>query len=313
MVAVGVVGCGGSRDLSGDIVVRGSTTVLPIVSNVADGFARRNPLVTFDVDMVGSQEGIADLCAGLVPVAGSSRPLTRDERRNCRSSGVEVATLKVAHDAVVLLSRTDPPVTCLTLEQIYAAAGPDARGVDTWSEVAAASGTPTVTLPAGPFVLVGPGSASGTVAVFQAEALGPVAEQRGTTPVVRDDYVSVAAEQAIRNALAVRPGALGFVGYTTAAPWFDDLRPVAVDGGSGCARPVPANLRDHSYPLTRDLYLVVDLGVARREQQVEAFVSTFLGPAGRSAAVRAESVPLSTAEATRESERWRSLVDGSGA
>ena len=316
LVVVAVAGasaaCGGGSDLSGTVTVRGSTTLLPVVSEVADGFARRNPLVDFDVDMVGSQEGINDFCAGLVPIAGSSRPLTPSERANCRTSGVHFASFEVAHDAVVLLSRTDPPLTCITLPQLYAAAGPDARGVDTWEQIAAASGTSPSDLPSGPFELVGPGPKSGTLAVFQADALGPEAAQRGASARIRDDYTVVDAEQAIRNALSTRPGAIGFVGYATAVDWSGSIRPVAVDDGGGCVRPTPASLRDGSYPLTRDLFLLVNLDDARTQPQIRGFVTAFLGAEGQAAPGRVGSVSLSTAETERESARWADLAKGGG-
>ena len=311
LVAV-AAGCGGSERLSGPIVVRGSTTVLPIVSQVADGFARRHPYVDFDVDMVGSEDGIADLCSGLVPLAGSSRPLTEDERQSCRASGVDVATFEIAHDAVVLLSRTDPAVRCLTLAQIEAAAGSEARGRDSWEEVARASGTPVADLPSGPFTLVGPGPGSGTLAVFEAEALGPPAAARGVDARIRDDYTAVEAEQAIRNALATRPGSLGVVGYTTAVHWLGQLRPVAVDAGKGCVSPTPAAIRSGRYPLSRDLYLLVDVGAVRERPQVAAFVGDFLGPTGRDAPAQVGSVALSGSQADRVARKWRTRLSGGG-
>ena len=312
LAVLALSGCGGDTSNAGIVTVRGSTTLLPVVSAVASKFARTHSLVDFDVDMTGSQSGIDQFCAGLVPLAGSSRPLKEVERENCAASGVHFVSLLVAHDAVVLLTRTDPSLGCLTLSQIYAAAGAQARGVDTWEQVGAAPGSSPNGLPTGSFTLVGPGGQSGTLAVFEEQAIGPIAAQMGTEAGVRDDYVAVNAEQAIRNVMSTKPGSLGFVGYATAADWRDSVNPVAIDAGKGCRRPSVANLRSGSYPLSRDLYLFVNVDSAKQAPQVQAFVTTFLSPDGLKTADEVGSVSLSPAQGTLERDRWNRRIDGSG-
>jgi len=313
VIVVGVValaGCGAPEPLTGTVAVRGSRNVLPIVSGYAGGFAEEHPYVRFDVAMNGTGVGVEEFCAGLVPIVGASRALSPAERAACRASGVPYARFVVARDAVILFTRTDPPATCLTLPQVYAAAGAPATGTTTWEEVARRSGTPVDGWLTGPVTVVGPPETSGTMTVFVDLALVPVADATGEAPGLRADYQTVSAEQGVRSAATARPGALGIAGYASAADWRDDLRLAAIDAGDGCVRPTPETISDGSYPLSRSLEVLVNLGWARRDPAVRTFVAGLLDPA-RSAQVRAVGgVPVGERTASRNGERWRALLDG---
>jgi phosphate transport system substrate-binding protein len=307
---VALAGCGTSEPLTGSVAVRGSRNVLPIVSAYAGGFAEEHPYVRFDVAMNGTGVGVEEFCAGLVPVVGASRALSPAERAACRASGVPYARFVVARDAVILFTRTDPPATCLTLPQVYAAAGAPATGTTTWEEVARRSGTPVDGWLTGPVAVVGPPETSGTMTVFVDLALVPVADATGEPPGLRADYQTVSAEQGVRSAATARPGALGIAGYAVAADWRDDLRLAAVDAGAGCVSPTPANIASGAYPLSRPLEILVNLAWARRDPVVQAFVSGLLDPA-RAAQVRAVGgVAVGGRTAVRNGERWRTLLDG---
>jgi len=305
-----LAGCGAADPLTGTVAVRGSRNVLPIVSAYAGGFSDAHPYARFDVAMNGTGVGVEEFCAGLVPVVGASRPLSAAERGSCRASGVRYARFVVARDAVILFTRTDPPATCLTLPQVYAAAGAPSTGVTTWEDVARRSGTPPDGWLTGPLSVVGPPEASGTMTVFVDLALAPVAEATGQVAGLRPDYQTVSAEQGVRAAATARPGSLGVAGYAVAADWRDDLRLAAVDAGDGCVRPTTDTIVDGSYPLSRSLAVLVNLEQARRDPLVREFVTGLLDPA-RAAEVRAAgSVPVRSGAATRNGTRWRALLDG---
>ncbi len=304
-------GCGGADPLTGTIAVRGSRNVLPIVSAYAGGFSDAHPYVRFDVTMNGTGVGIAEFCAGLVPVAGASRPLSAAERAACQASGVRYARFVVGRDAVILFTRTDPPATCLTLPQVYAASGAPSTGVTTWEDVARRSGTPPDGWLTGPLSVVGPPETSGTMTVFVDLALAPVAEVTGQPAGLRADYRTVSAEQGVRAAASARPGSLGVAGYAVATDWREDLRLAAVDAGDGCVSPTAETIADGTYPLSRSLEVLVNVEQARRDPLVREFVTGLLDPA-RAAEVRAAgSVPVRSGAAIRNGKRWRSVLDGS--
>ena len=81
----GATGHGGATDgeLSGEIVVSGSSTVEPITSIVAEDFAAANPDVQYRVDGPGTGDGFALFCAGETDVSDASRAINPEEIAAC--------------------------------------------------------------------------------------------------------------------------------------------------------------------------------------------------------------------------------------
>jgi phosphate transport system substrate-binding protein len=63
------------------LVVTGSSTIYPLMTDIAQRFERLNPGISIDVRSGGSGKGIADLRGGVSDIAMVSRQLADDERR----------------------------------------------------------------------------------------------------------------------------------------------------------------------------------------------------------------------------------------
>jgi len=318
-VAVGIAivslsaGCG-SSSLDGRVSIVGSTTLLPMMSEVAGNFGAQNPLVTMQVRMTGTGDGAGLFCDGLVWITAASRALNERELASCTAAGVEFARLQVADDAVVLFTPAQAKLpSCLTSEQIYALMGPESASVDSWraaSSIIPGSGS---NLPDSTLNVVGPGSGAGTKQVLLDLIIGPIAKQREQALMLRGNYHALISEQLIPSTTRSAVGGLGFAGLPTLKQASDGLRPLAIDVGNGCVAPTVEHVHDGTYPLARPLYLYVNLQAVNSQPTLEAFVDSVLSDSGLGAAAETGGISLDSAERDATRRHWQAVkVSGKG-
>lgn len=309
--ALAVAGCG-DGDLTGTVQVAGSSTLLPFVSGVAGTFAGENPLTRATVEMTGTSAGMSALCSGTVDVIGASREMSDREKAECTRSGVRWVRLTVAHDALVFFTRKGSKAPkCVTEGDVYAVAGPEASGDALWSDgipLARAMGSRTA-LPRTPIVVVAPGAASGTRQLVVEKVISRTAVARGVDEDIRPDAVEVPSDQVMLGEVLKSPSALAFAGFATVQPWADSVRAIAFDAGSGCVLPTPETVRAGTYPLSRPLYLYVNVDAAQAKPTVAAFTTALVDTADTTASDLGV-IGLNPDEADRSADAWGDALGG---
>lgn len=99
--------------LSGKLTLTGSSTVAPLISEIAKRFESRHAGVRVDVQTGGSSRGIADATKGLADIGMSSRALKETEKTN-------VVAHTLARDGIAMLAHASNPVKNLDDAQILA-------------------------------------------------------------------------------------------------------------------------------------------------------------------------------------------------
>jgi phosphate transport system substrate-binding protein len=115
-----------------EIIISGSTTVLPVMQKAAEGFMAANPGISLAISGGGSGNGIKALNEKLCHVAMSSRDIKSSEIEQGRANGVEPTRIVIAVDALVPVVHPQNPVKGLTaaqLKDIYAGK------ISNWKEV----------------------------------------------------------------------------------------------------------------------------------------------------------------------------------
>lgn len=99
-------------NLSGVLVVGGSTSVAPVMELLGEAYAQLNPDVEVDVQSTGSTAGVTGALDGTYMIGMASRSL--------KSSEVEAGALGVAIgiDGIAVITSTQNPVEDLSLEQV---------------------------------------------------------------------------------------------------------------------------------------------------------------------------------------------------
>ncbi|MCI0662397.1 MAG: substrate-binding domain-containing protein, partial [Acidobacteria bacterium] len=103
---------------SNQMVIVGSTTLLPIAEKAVDAFQKRKPGIKITLTGGGSQIGINALVDGLSDIAMSSRELKQEEKEKLQKKRTEAKGRIVAWDGIVPIVHPSNPVKNLTIAQL---------------------------------------------------------------------------------------------------------------------------------------------------------------------------------------------------
>jgi phosphate transport system substrate-binding protein len=294
-IALGLTACGGGNeqaaaggdgDLSGEVLVDGSSTVQPLTAAAGELFAEEAPGVNVSVGTSGTGGGFEVFCQGSTDISNASRPIKDEEAAVCEENGLEFTELQVATDALTVVVSTDNDfIDCLTTEELATLWKPEAEGtVTTWDQV-------NPDFPSEPIELYGPGTDSGTFDYFTDEI-------NGEEGVSRTDYNASEDDNVIVQGVSGSSSALGYFGYTYFEENADALKAVEIDSGNGCVAPSAETAQDGSYaPLARPLFIYVSNTSAAEKPQVKAFVD-FYATNDADIAEAAQYIPLNDEQRT---------------
>lgn len=318
-------GDAGGGTAEGTVTISGSSTVAPISSIVADEFNAGGSPAEITVDDPGTGDGFALFCEGETDISDASRPINEEEAQACADAGVEFVELEVAFDGItVLTSAGNDDVECLTFADLYALVGPESQGFASWTDAQALATElgSTTELPDAPLDITAPGTESGTYDSFIELALGDPAEARVAAGAItedeaettRTDYSSQADDNAIISGIEGSDSSFGWVGFAFAEGAGDAVKEIEIDGGDGCVAPSVETIADGSYPISRPLYIYVNVANADENPAVAEYVDFYLSDDSLTALVEeAGYVPLPEDRATATRERWETRTTGTAA
>jgi phosphate transport system substrate-binding protein len=277
LLATALNSCG-PDPLTGRVNLSGSSTLAALATKTADRWKALHTGVEVNVEAIGSDAGLERLVRYQdSDFALMSRPLDIKDTQNAETAGVSLIALPVGWDAVCLVvPQGDTWVTSLTRAQAARAFTTAER----WSDLDPA-------WPSKPIhrFLLGPNS--GTADVF-ATALFPQNRTAFRTvpgaQTSEDDHI-------LARGVAEVEGSLGFLGWTTVQEVSPSLRPLALDG----VTPSPQTIRDRSYALPRQLWLITTRDALKRNASARSLVR-FLYDEYPSLAAAAGLVALTEAE-----------------
>lgn len=247
------------------LVMDGSTTVLPFGQAAAERFMKENAHIKISVSGSGTGNGFKALAEGGAQIANASRFIKESEIKMCMDNKVYAVPFAVALDCLVPVVHPSNPVKSLTREQlrdIYSGR------VTNWKEVGGGDH---------PIVAVGRDSSSGTYGTWQEMIM----DAREKTRVSARAQIAASSGAAL-TMIAKNKNAIGYegMGYVT-----KDVKAVAVDGISASA----AGARDGSYPLSRYLFMFTN---GWPSGDLLAFINYMQGPVGQKIVAGTGFVPL---------------------
>lgn len=294
-----------SGQLSGDILVDGSSTVYPITEAMAEEFGKEHPNVRVTVGISGTGGGFKKFCAGETDISNASRPIKPSEVELCTQNGIEYIELPVAFDGLaVMINPENDWATDMTVEELKMLWEPDAQGkITRWNQI-------RPEWPDEEIHLYGAGTDSGTYDYFTDAIVGEEGASRGDFQASEDDNVLV---QGIANDRL----ALGFFGLAYYEENADKLKLVAVDdenpnNGDGPILPNEETVNNGTYqPLARPIFIYVTKDAAERPE-VQGFIDFYLNVDNATNLVREVGyVPLPTSIIELAQQRFNNRVLGS--
>jgi phosphate transport system substrate-binding protein len=226
--------------------ISGSTSMAPVLGELADAYRLTRPNVQVEVLGNGSQAGLQELKAGKVDLAAVS----------WKADGEEVPAglraVPVARDGIAVIVHPSNRITDLTLTQVRSLY----RGeIQDWKALGG---------PALETSVISREDGSGTRNAFEAAVMGG---ERVTF-----NAQVMPTTQAVVELVRRHPEAVGYVSMSALT---DTVRAVPVEG----LLPTPANVRDGSYHLTRHLYLFMPTGPAPEVARFLDFIHSAEGQA----------------------------------
>jgi phosphate transport system substrate-binding protein len=219
---------GGLASAAEKLVITGSSTVAPVVAEIAKRFEQQHSDVRIDVQTGGSHRGLNDARRGLADIGMVSRALKEDER--------DVTPIVLAYDGLTMIVHKDNPIQELTKQQIVDIY---TGKIDNWSAVGG---------PDEDIVVVNKAEGRSTLESF-VEYFGLKTKEIKADVVVGDN------EQGIK-AVAGSPHAIGYVSIGNAEYDADEGVPIKLLPLEG----IPASretVASQKFPIVRPLNLVV--------------------------------------------------------
>ena len=312
--------------LSGEIFVSGSSTVEPISIAAGNAFGDMAPGVAIAVEGPGTGDGFAKFCAGETDISDASRPINEEEQATCADAGIEFIELKVAVDGLsVITSAQDTEIECLSFVDLYALLGPDAVGINNWSDASANADEYAATVtdlgsihtpyPDAELTVTAPGEESGTFDSFVELVIAEVGDVLGVEDAnVRVDYTASPNDNVIIEGVAANPTSLGWVGFAFVEENLDVVKPLQVDGGGGCVEPSAETIASGEYPIARDLFIYVNAAKAAENPALSAFVDYYVNEGITSLLGTGDGqvpyVPLSAEDVAATQAAWTARTTG---
>jgi len=100
------------------IVIKGSTTVLPIAQGTLEAYMKANPGVQMSLSGGGSGEGVKALIDKTTDIANSSREIKKEEIALAETKGVKPVAHVVAFDAIIPVVNPKNKITNLSIDQL---------------------------------------------------------------------------------------------------------------------------------------------------------------------------------------------------
>jgi len=213
---------------AGNLIIKGSTTVLPIAQKVAEAYMKQNPDVKISIEGGGSGNGIKALIDGSTDIADSSRFIKDKEVGMAVEKGRYPVPFAVAYDCIVPVVHTSNTLSNLTIDQlkkIYTG------GVKNWKEIGG---------PNSPVVVISRDTSSGTYEVWEEKVLR---KER-----VFPGALLQASNGAIVQAVSKNKNAIGYIGIGYVNK---EVKALKVNNITGSAE----TTLNGTYPISRALYM----------------------------------------------------------
>jgi len=214
--------------LAGNLVIKGSTTVLPVAQKVAEAYMQQNPDVKISISGGGSGNGIKALIDGSTDIADSSRFIKDKEVKLAVEKGQYPVPFAVAYDCIVPVVHPSNPVVNVTMEQLKAAYKGEIKN---WKDMGG---------PDRPIVVISRDTSSGTYEVWHKKVMK---KER-----VFPGALLQASNGAIVQAVSKNKNAMGYIGLG----YMDEsVKPLTVNGIKGSEE----TTLNGTYPISRPLFM----------------------------------------------------------
>ncbi len=219
------------------IVIKGSDTMVHLVSTWAEHYMKMNPNMEISVTGGGSGTGIAALLNGTTDICAASRKMKGKEFKLAEQKNMQPKEFIVGRDGIAVVLNPNNPIKELTMEQLMKMF---TGAITNWNQVGG---------PDKPIALLSRESNSGTYVFFQEHVL----KKKDYTP----SALLMPASSSIIQTVQDDAWSIGYVGLAYALEAGDKVSILSVKSDETSAGVAPSNdsVKTGSYPIARPLHL----------------------------------------------------------
>lgn len=255
-----------ANELSGEVIMDGSSTVYPIAEAAAEEYMAEQPNVKVSVGMSGTGGGFEKFTKGETDFSNASRPIKEEEKQAAAANDIEFQEFQLAYDGLsVVVNKENDWVDYLTVDELKKMWTEDGT-VKKWSDIR--PGWPDKEIK-----FFSPGHDSGTYDYFD-EVILEGKELVKTAQLAEDDNILVRGVEGDQYAI-------GYFGYAYYLENKDKLKVVPIDGGNGPVEPTNETIETGKYtPLSRPLFTYVNVKSLKEKPQVYDYMEFLLETVG---------------------------------
>lgn len=255
------------------IVIKGSTTVLPIAQAELEAYMKTNQGVQISLSGGGSGDGIKALIDKSTDIADSSREIKKEEIELAAARGVKPVVHVIAHDAIIPVVNPKNKVKGLSIDQlslIYQGK------IKNWKEV----GGEDLKI-----IVISRDSSSGTFESWDHFVM----KKAKVTPRAQ----MLASNGAIVSAIATNKYAISYLGmgYVNKS-----VKGLEVNGVAASAEAALSK----KYPLSRELYMYTN---GEPKGEVAKFITFVKSPEGQKIVAKEGFVPIISSDKTKSGKK----------
>lgn len=255
---------GSNGELSGTVVIAGSTSVQPLSEELAEAFMDKNKNVSVEVQGGGSGQGIKAIEQAIADFGALSREVKEEEKAEVKTETI------IAKDGVAVVVNPECTVKDLTLDQIQKIYTGEIKN---WKEVGGEDAE---------IVVVTREEGSGTRGAFT-EITKVLSKDEAGKEI--DNTIAQAIVQpstgAVKQTVATTPNSIGYVSLGSLD---DTVKAVSVEG----VAPSSDTVVDGSYKISRPFIYVTG---AELSEAAQAYVDFVMSEEGQ-AIVAEEFIPV---------------------
>lgn len=258
-----VLALGAATATAGNLVIKGSTTVLPISQIAVEAYMKAHPDVNISLSGGGSSNGIKAIIDGSTDIANASRFIKDKEVALANEKSVYPVPFAVAYDSIIPVVHPSNNLTAITLAQLKDIYMGKIRN---FKEI----GGPDLKI-----VICSRDTSSGTYETWE----GKVMKKERVTPAAQ----LMASNGAIAQAVSNNKYAIGYIGIGYLN---DSVKPLKVDGIEGTKE----STLNGTFPISRPLFMFT---IGWPTGDILNFVNYMLHPEkGQKAVEKSGYVPL---------------------
>lgn len=278
--------------ISGNLNSIGSDTLNNLMTFWAESFAKQYPNVKIQIEGKGSSTAPPALIAGTAQLGPMSRKMKSEEVDAFEKKyGYKPRMIAVALDGLAVFVHKDNPLDSLTMQQADAIfSSTKKRGgkdVTKWGDLGLTGDWANR-----PVSLYGRNSASGTYGFFKEHVL----DKGDYKSAVKEQPGSASVVQGVENDL----GGIGYsgIGYRTSG-----VKALSISFKKGAVPPTQANVNKMDYPISRYLYVYINVDPVKGcDPLVKEFIKFVLSAEGQQICVKDGYFPVSAKKAQESLE-----------